>query len=264
LALAFVAGGAAGAVASQSLSSSDNKTAEVYKKYWPRKIMIVFGAPGCGKGTQAPKITGVLGIPQLSTGDMLREAVANKTEVGLRAKAVMAAGEMVSDDIVIGIIKDRIKEKDCDSGFILDGFPRTLVQAHALDKMLAANGECVNNVIAFEVPDDVLEERICSRWMHKESGRSYNVKTAKPKSMKLDSFGKPIKATMLDDITGQPLYQRSDDTAEALVKRLAEYHGKTMPILSHYTPLGIVKHVNANQQIDKVWSDVEACLSRSS
>merc|ERR1719265_770414 len=117
-----------------------------YDKYWPRKIMILFGAPGAGKGTQGEKIVEELGIPQLSTGDMLREAVAAGTPVGKKAKDVMARGELVSDDIVIGIISDRIKEPDCVAGFILDGFPRTVAQAKALDEMLAKNGESVTNI----------------------------------------------------------------------------------------------------------------------
>jgi len=158
---------------------------EKYEKYWPRKCMMLFGAPGAGKGTQGPKIVDELGIPQLSTGDMLRDAVAAGTPIGKRAKDVMARGELVSDDIVIGIIEDRIKDPDCKSGFILDGFPRTVDQAKALDKMLAKNGETVSLILAFEVNPAVLEERICGRWMHKGSGRSFHVKFCPPKSMKL-------------------------------------------------------------------------------
>merc|ERR1719440_169576 len=127
------------------------------KAYRPeRNIMILFGPPGAGKGTQGPKIEETLGIPQLSTGDMLRAAVAAKTEVGMKAAAVMKAGGLVSDDIVVGIIRDRIKEPDCQLGFILDGFPRTLEQAKALDAMLAECNERVGKVIEFQVPDAVL------------------------------------------------------------------------------------------------------------
>ena len=126
--------------------------------------MILFGPPGAGKGTHGPKIEDKLGIPQLSTGDMLRAAVAEGTEIGKKAKGLMAAGKLVGDDIVIGIIKDRIQQPDCDTGFILDGFPRTLPQAKAVDALLAESGECVNSVMSLEVPDAVLEERICGRW----------------------------------------------------------------------------------------------------
>mmetsp|Transcript_1197 Transcript_1197/g.1312 ORF Transcript_1197/g.1312 Transcript_1197/m.1312 type:complete len:307 (+) Transcript_1197:23-943(+) len=235
---------------------------EKFQTYWPRKIVILFGAPGAGKGTQAPKIVSELGIPQLSTGDMLRAAVRAGTEVGLKAKALMAAGELVSDDVVVGIIRDRIAEADCSNGFILDGFPRTLAQAQALDEMLQVSGEAVSSVVSFEVPDAVLEERVCGRWMHKSSGRSYHTKFAPPKTMKTLADGSPDPATMLDDQTGEALYQRSDDTKEALVNRMASYHSKTVPVLTHYASSGIVRKVNANQSITGVWSEVHNSLKK--
>jgi len=223
-----------------------------------RNILILFGPPGAGKGTQAPKVVDHSKIPQLSTGDMLREAVSQGTEVGKRAKAVMQSGGLVSDDIVIGIIKDRIAQMDCGWGFILDGFPRTTAQAKALDEMLlSGHGEKVSSVIELNVPDSVLEERICGRWIHKSSGRSYHVKFNPPKSYK---GGSPSAANMLDDETGESLYQRPDDTAAALVKRLEGYHSSTVPILDHYRPNGIVSKVNANQGMEKVWADLERLL----
>lgn len=225
--------------------------------------MILFGPPGAGKGTHGPKIEDMLGIPQLSTGDMLRAAVSAGTEVGKKAEAVMKAGGLVSDEIVIGIIKDRIAEPDCKFGFILDGFPRTLPQAKALDKMLAEEGAVVTKVIELEVPDSVLEERITGRWIHKKSGRSYHVKYAPPKSMKLLTDGKPDPASMKDDETGEALMQRKDDTAAALVKRLQGYHGETVPILDHYRPGGVVRGVNANQGMDGVWSEILKALTRA-
>ena len=193
---------------------------------------------------------------------MLRAAVAAQTEVGKKAQAVMKAGGLVSDDIVVGIIRDRIQEEDCKFGFILDGFPRTKAQAQALDKMLADEGAAVTKVVELQVPDEVLEERICGRWIHKKSGRSYHVKFAPPKSMKLGDDGKPVKDSMVDDVTGEPLMQRPDDTSTALVKRLAGYHSETVPILKHYEPHGVVKAVNANQKMDGVWAEVLASLSR--
>lgn len=204
----------------------------------------------------------MLGVPQLSTGDMLRAAVAAQTEVGKQAQAVMKAGGLVSDDIVVGIIRDRIQEPDCKFGFILDGFPRTVKQAKALDAMLAEEGACVTKVIELQVPDEVLEERICGRWIHKKSGRSYHIKYAPPKSMKTGPDGMPIVESMIDDITGEPLIQRPDDTATALVKRLKGYHDETVPILKHYQPGGVVRTVNANQDMDGVWTEVLNSLKR--
>mmetsp|Transcript_86172 Transcript_86172/g.278429 ORF Transcript_86172/g.278429 Transcript_86172/m.278429 type:complete len:322 (-) Transcript_86172:45-1010(-) len=234
---------------------------EKYATYWPRKIMMVFGAPGAGKGTQGPKIVDMLDIPQLSTGDMLREAVAAGTEIGKKAKDVMASGALVSDDIVIGIIADRIKADDCKNGFILDGFPRTVAQSKALDAMLATTGEAVSLVMAFDVDPAVLEERVCGRWIDKASGRSYHVKFAAPKSMKVGHDGKPIPDTMKDDITGDKLFQRPDDTAEALKKRLDGYKNQTVPILDHYAPRGIVKNIDGGAPIAAVWAEVKAKLA---
>merc|ERR1719297_163213 len=236
----------------QCFWGSEKKVESKFSTYWPRNIMILFGPPGAGKGTHGPRIEHLLGIPQLSTGDMLRAAVAKKTDVGIKAAAVMKAGGLVSDDIVIGIIRDRIREPDCKFGFILDGFPRTLVQAQELDKMLAEEGACVTKVVEFAVPDKVLEERITGRWIHKKSGRSYHIKYAPPKSMKKGWFGGFDPKSMKDDVTGEPLIQRPDDTAAALTKRLAGYHNDTVPILEHYKPTGVVKSVNANQGMDAV------------
>ena len=225
-----------------------------------RKIMILFGPPGAGKGTHAPKVVEALKIPQLSTGDMLRAAVEAGTEVGKQAKAVMESGGLVSDEIVIGIIADTIKGDECKNGFILDGFPRTLEQSQKLDEMLKTNGEEVNCVMALEVPDEVLTERICGRWIHKASGRSYHVKFAKPKS--LPEGATPSPDNMKDDQTGEPLMQRGDDTEAALTKRLESYHAQTVPILKHYEPKGIVTCCNANQEMDKVWAEIEAGIAK--
>mmetsp|Transcript_2872 Transcript_2872/g.7625 ORF Transcript_2872/g.7625 Transcript_2872/m.7625 type:complete len:290 (+) Transcript_2872:34-903(+) len=223
-----------------------------------KTVMILFGPPGAGKGSQAPKIVETLSIPQLSTGDMLRAAVAAGSEVGLKAKDVMASGGLVSDELVVSIIRERIKEADCEGGFILDGFPRTVEQAKMLDEMLAGAGDKVNLVLALEVPDEVLTERICGRWVHKASGRSYHVKFATPKS--LEEGATPSEETMLDDETGEPLMQRADDTEEALTKRLESYHAQTVPILDHYAPTGVVSKVDANVKPDEVWGSIEKLL----
>ena len=215
-----------------------------------RQIVILFGPPGAGKGTHAPRIVDQWRIPQLSTGDMLREAVANGNE---QLKEIMSRGGLVSDEIVIGLIKERINKMDAGWGFILDGFPRTVPQARALDKMLAESGEHVTRVIELNVPDEILEERICGRWIHSGSGRSYHVKFNPPKSMAID--GK-----MVDDITGEPLSQRSDDNASALKNRLKTYHDQTEPILAHYGSREIVHRVDANQDIEGVWNDIRMAM----
>lgn len=235
-----------------------------YSFFWPRKIMMLFGAPGAGKGTQGPVIQETLNLPQLSTGDMLREAVSHGTPLGLKAQAAMSSGQLVTDDIVIGIIADRIQEPDCGSGFILDGFPRTKAQADALDQLLLKTGERVNLILAFDVPMEVLEERICGRWMHKGSGRSYHVKFNPPKSQKMKRDGSVDPASMLDDETGEPLYQRADDTKEALVNRMRDYQEKTTPLLEHYGPKGIVKNINGGLPIAQVTAQVMNAMSKES
>ena len=164
--------------------------------------MLLLGPPGAGKGSQAPKIVEALGIPQLSTGDLLRAAVAAGAEAGKQAKEVMESGGLVSDELVVSIIRDRTQAADCAGGFVLDGFPRTVEQAAMLDAMLEEGGGRVSLVLALEVPDEVLIERICGRWVHKASGRSYHVKFAQPKS--LGEGEAPSEANMLDDETGEP------------------------------------------------------------
>lgn len=223
-----------------------------------RKIIMLFGPPAAGKGTHGPRIEKAFGIPTLSTGDMLRQAVADKTPVGLKADEVMAAGQLVSDEIVIEIIKDRIAKDDCQGGFILDGFPRTVEQAKALDGILSITGEVVTCVLALVVPDEVLEARITGRWVHKASGRSYHVQNKRPKS--LPDEAEPTSENMLDDETGEALMQRSDDTKDKLKERLSNYHAQTVPILTHYDPKGIVVKADANQPMEDAWASVASSL----
>merc|ERR1712048_1449101 len=170
-------------------------------------------------------------------------------------KSIMNAGGLVSDEIVVGIIKDRIAAADCSKGFILDGFPRTVKQAEMLDELLSKTGETVNVVIELNVPDSILEEWICGRWIHKASGRSYHAKFNPPKSL---ADGTPNEDNMKDDITGEPLMQRADDKPDALVKRLKSYHDETEPILDRYKD--VAKILNANQDLDKVRQDVESVI----
>uniref|UniRef100_A0A7S0N1U9 adenylate kinase n=1 Tax=Pyramimonas obovata TaxID=1411642 RepID=A0A7S0N1U9_9CHLO len=206
----------------------------------PEKRLILVGPPGSGKGTQSPKIKNEHCLCHLATGDMLRAAVAAKTKLGMEAKAAMESGALVSDDLVVGIISDAVKSPECRNGFILDGFPRTVVQAEKLDGMLAQKGVKIDKVLNFEVPDQVLEERITGRWIHAASGRSYHTKFAPPKV--------PGK----DDVTGEPLMQRKDDNAETLKTRMKAYHAQTRPVLSHY------KACMANIAANKPMSEVEA------
>ena len=226
-------------------------------EYTKRTIIILFGPPGAGKGTQAPRIVEQLGTPQLSTGDMLRAAVAAGTDVGKEADGVMKSGGLVSDDLVVAIIKDRIDQPDCHRGFLLDGFPRTVGQAEKLDALLAANGESVTMVLRLEVPDADLEERICGRWIHKASGRSYHAKFKPPKS--LAAGAEPSAETMLDDESGEPLSQRADDTKDALQSRLKGYHEMTTPLLEHYKP--VVKLVDAAKKPAEIFPQVDTLIA---
>merc|ERR1712025_190599 len=169
------------------------------------------------------------------------------------------SGNLVTDEIVVGIIKDRIKEDDCANGFILDGFPRTMVQTKMLDELLAQNNEVVTAVVELKVPDSALEARICGRWIHKPSGRSYHAtyKPAQPKS--LVASGAPASAeNMKDDETGEQLIQRADDKPDALKQRLATYHSITTPILDHYLPTGVVHMVDATKNKHEVWAQLNA------
>lgn len=213
----------------------------------PEKRIILVGPPGCGKGTQSPKIKAEHCLCHLATGDMLRAAIAAKTPLGMKAKAAMEAGALVSDDLVIGIIQDAIKQPECSNGFILDGFPRTVVQAQKLDEMLKARGEKIDKVLNFAVPDSVLVERVTGRWIHAASGRSYHTKFAPPKV--------PGK----DDITGEPLMQRKDDNAETLKSRLSAFHAQTKPVIDYYNTR--VTDIQANRPMPNVEEQIKKALA---
>ena len=180
--------------------------------------LILLGAPGAGKGTQAAFICKKYGIPQISTGDMLRAAVKAGTPLGLKAKAVMESGALVSDDIIIGLVKERITEPDCANGFLFDGFPRTIPQADAMKEA----GINVDYVLEIDVPDESIVERMSGRWSHPASGRSYHVKF------------NPPKVDKIDDVTGEPLIQRDDDKADTVKHRLSVYHNQTEVLLGYY------------------------------
>jgi len=180
--------------------------------------IVLLGAPGAGKGTQAQFLMAKFGIPQISTGDMLRAAIKAGTDLGKQAKAVMDAGQLVSDELIIGLVKERILEDDCKSGFLLDGFPRTIPQADAMKE----NGISVDHVLEFDVPDDVIVERMAGRRVHSGSGRVYHL------------VYNPPKVEGKDDVTGDDLSIRPDDEESTVRKRLAIYHEQTKPLVAFY------------------------------
>ena len=205
------------------------------------------GPPGSGKGTQAPAIRKDHCLCHLSTGDMLRAAVAAKTPLGVEAKQAMDAGALVSDDLVVGIIKDAIKAPECRTGFVLDGFPRTVQQAVKLDEMLGEQGTKIDKVLNFNVPDALLVERVCGRLIHAPSGRSYHTKFAPPK----------VEGT--DDVTGEPLTKRKDDNAETIKARLSAFHAQTAPVIEHYQAK--VADIKGDQAAEKVAKEVTSALA---
>jgi len=180
--------------------------------------LILLGPPGAGKGTQANYIREAYGIPQISTGDMLRAAVKAGTALGLAAKRVMDSGALVSDDIIIGLVKERLTEPDCGKGYLFDGFPRTIPQADAMKDA----GVAIDYVLEIDVPDAAIVERMSGRRVHVASGRTYHVK-----------FNPPRVADR-DDVTGELLIQRDDDREETVLKRLAVYHAQTKPLIAYY------------------------------
>lgn len=215
----------------------------------PDKRLILVGPPGSGKGTQSPIIKDEYCLCHLATGDMLRAAVAAKTPLGIKAKEAMDKGELVSDDLVIGIIDEAVKKPSCQKGFILDGFPRTVVQAQKLDEMLEKQGTKIDKVLNFAIDDSILEERITGRWIHPSSGRSYHTKFAPP------------KVASVDDVTGEPLMQRKDDTVEVLKSRLEAFHRQTEPVINYYAKKGVLAELHAEKPPKEVTAEVLKVLS---
>ncbi|AIN97515.1 adenylate kinase, putative [Leishmania panamensis] len=206
--------------------------------------IVLMGAPGCGKGTQSSYMKERYGLCHLSTGDMLRDAVARNTTNGKLAKGAMDSGKLVSDDIVFGIVKDSIKNPECRYGYILDGYPRTLKQA----KMMEDAGEKIDKVIDFSVPDEVILERTSGRWVHKSSGRTYH------------EVFRPPRTPGKDDVTGEDLHQRPDDRHDVCEKRLGIYKQETRPLADYFTKEGVYSMINANQTVDEVRKVITALL----
>ncbi|MBB4102909.1 adenylate kinase [Allorhizobium borbori] len=213
--------------------------------------LILLGPPGAGKGTQAQRIVEHHGIPQLSTGDMLRAAIAAQTEIGKKAKAVMDAGKLVSDDIVIGIVADRIEQPDCAKGFILDGFPRTLVQADATDAMLKAKGLDISAVVEIVVDDEVLADRIAGRYTCAQCGAGYH-----------DTNLKPKVEGVCDRCGSTHFKRRPDDNRETVVARLQTYYKETSPLVGYYYAKGMLQTVDGMADIDEVTNAIEAILAK--
>ncbi|XP_071731745.1 adenylate kinase 4-like [Rutidosis leptorrhynchoides] len=214
----------------------------------PDKRLILIGPPGSGKGTQSPIIKEEFCLCHLAPGDMLRAAVAKKTPVGLEAKKAMEKGQLVPDNLVVGMINEALEKPSCKKGFILDGFPRTVVQAQKLDEMLERKGVKVDKVLNFAIDDAILEERITGRWIHPASGRTYHSKYAPP------------KVPGIDDVTGETLIQRKDDTPDVLKSRLQAFHQQTEPVIDYYRKKSILENLHADKPPHEVTAEIKKVL----
>jgi adenylate kinase len=212
--------------------------------------IILLGPPGSGKGTQAKRIEQTHGIPQLATGDMLRAATLSGSELGLHVKSIMDSGQLVPDGIIIDMIGDRISQPDCRSGFVLDGFPRTLPQAQALDEMLAERGRRLDHVIEFEVDEAALIDRLAARFTCQQCGASYNERDNRPRV-----------EGVCDVCGGCEFVCRADDRPETVKARLGVYHRQTAPILPYYRSRGILRCVDGMAEIDAVTCEIKKILA---
>ncbi len=210
--------------------------------------LILLGPPGAGKGTQAKRLIERYGIPQISTGDILRAAVREGTELGKKAKQYMDAGQLVPDEVVIGIIRERLKEADCAKGFILDGFPRTVPQAEALKGVLSDLGQALDHVVSIEVPDEDLVERLTGRRTCRTCGAMYHVK-----------FNPPKQEGVCDKCGGE-LYQRDDDREETIRARLKVYHDQTAPLVEFYTKEGLLRRIDGVGSVDEIYGRILGVL----
>lgn len=214
--------------------------------------VILLGAPGAGKGTQAERIVAEFGLPHISTGEMLRAAVEDGTEMGRAAQRYMSAGELVPDDVVVGVVRDRLAEPDAARGFLLDGFPRTLDQARRLDEILAADGRAVTHVILIDVPEDELVQRISGRRSCTGCGKLYNV-----------TFDPP-QVEGVCDVCGADLMQRADDNEETVRNRLAVYRRETAPLIDYYRARGVLGEARGGGKLPhEVFAQVERLLGRA-
>ncbi|MBS4175690.1 adenylate kinase [Bacillus sp. FJAT-49736] len=210
--------------------------------------LVLMGLPGAGKGTQAEKIVDKYGIPHISTGDMFRAAMKEGTELGLKAKSFMDKGELVPDEVTIGIVRERLSKKDCEDGFLLDGFPRTVPQAEALEAILTDLQKQIDFCINIQVDKDILMERLTGRRICKNCGATYHL-----------VFNPPTQSGVCDRCGGE-LYQRPDDNEETVQNRLEVNIKQTQPLLDFYEQKGYLRSINGQQDIDKVFVDIEVLL----
>ena len=210
--------------------------------------IVMLGAPGAGKGTQAKKIADAYGIPHISTGDIFRANIKAGTPLGKKAKEYMDKGGLVPDEVTIGMLLDRIHEADCEKGYVLDGFPRTIPQAERLTKALAAEGSKIDAAVDIEVPDENIVSRMGGRRACLSCGSTYHIVYAAPKQ------------EGICDRCGSPLVLRDDDKPETVLKRLAVYHEQTQPLIDYYGSAGVLKEVDGTQAMEKVFADIKAVL----
>jgi adenylate kinase len=214
------------------------------------KFIVLLGPPASGKGTQAAQLRDALGLPHVASGDLFRENLKNETKLGLKAKAFMDRGELVPDDVTIAMVMDRLSRPDCAAGVLLDGFPRTIVQAEALDRELAARSHKIGIVPNITVPDEVLVERVSGRRLCRTCGESYHVK-----------FNPPRQPGVCDNDGGE-LYQRDDDNPETVRKRLEVYWKQTSPLIDYYRERGVLVEVNGDQSIEAVQAELRAAVEQ--
>lgn len=210
--------------------------------------LILMGLPGAGKGTQAERIIAKYNIPHISTGDMFRAAIKEGTELGLKAKSFMDQGALVPDEVTIGIVRERLSKEDCNNGFLLDGFPRTVAQASALEEIVKDLGKKIDYVINIDVDSDLLLKRLTGRRICKDCGSTYHL-----------VFNPPAVEGVCDKCGGE-LYQRSDDNEETVANRLEVNIKQTQPLLNFYEELGYLRNINGVQEIGKVFEDIEALI----
>jgi len=213
------------------------------------KYIVLIGAPGAGKGTQAARLRELLNLPHVASGDLFRENLKNQTELGLKAKAYMDRGELVPDDVTIAMVMERLSRPDCANGALLDGFPRTIAQAEALDRALAATGRKIGVVPYIAVPDEALVERLSGRWLCRTCGESYHT-----------LFNPPRRAGVCDKDGGE-LCQRDDDKPETVRNRLKVYWQQTSPLIDYYRRHGVLVEVNGDQAIEAVEADLRAAVA---